>query len=144
MLLRICFFIPAAAIPPKARGRRGGATCSGCGKKEKAPATVVTWPELVHFDEVLRETESLVAERRVQETLEKRITLLEAGWAVAPSSVPANVANMEKVRPLLGDLVSKLNGLAVSQLSSVKLGEIVTATRPILNELFEAIGVARP
>lgn len=119
-------------------------TCSGCGEKEKAPATVVTWPELVHFDGVLREAESLVAEGRTLEVLEKRNALLNAGWAIAPASVPENVANMEKVRPLLGDLGSKLNGLAVPSLDSVKLGELVTGTRPILNELFEASGVVRP
>lgn len=119
-------------------------TCSGCGEKEKAPATVVTWPELVHFDGVLLEAESLVAEGRTLEVLEKRNAFLNAGWAVAPASVPENVADMEKIRPLLGDLGSKLNGLAVPSLDSVKLGELVTGTRPILNELFEASGVVRP
>lgn len=119
-------------------------TCSGCGEKEKAPATVVTWPELVHFDGVLREAESLVAEGRTLEVLEKRNAFLNAGWAIAPASVPENVANIEKIRPLLGDLGSKLNGLAVPSLDSVKLGELVTGTRPILNELFEASGVVRP
>jgi hypothetical protein len=119
-------------------------TCSGCGENEKDPATVVTWPELVHFDGVLREAESLVAEGRTLEILEKRNSFLNAGWAIAPASVPENVADMEKVRPLLGDLSSKLNGLTVSSLDSVKLGELVTGTRPILNELFEASGVVRP
>lgn len=121
-----------------------GLTCTSCGEKEAASATVVIWPELVHFDGVLREAESLVADGRTLEVLEKRNDFLNAGWAIAPASVPENVANMEKVRPLLGDLSSKLNGLAVPSLDSVKLGELVTGTRPILNELFEASGVVRP
>jgi hypothetical protein len=121
-----------------------GLTCAGCWKKEEASASVVTWPELVHFDKVLREAESLVAESRTREILEKRVALLNAGWAVAPASAPENVADMEKVRSLLGDLVSKLNGLAVSSLPSVKLNELILGTRSILNELFEVSGVKRP
>ena len=65
-----------------------GLTCLGCGKKAEVPASVVTWPELMHFDEVLREAKSLVAESRTREILEKRVALLNAGWAVAPASAP--------------------------------------------------------
>ena len=118
--------------------------CSGCGKKEGKSASVVTWPELVEFDKRLREAEALVAEGRLLEVLEKRKTFLNAGWAVAPSSVPENVAGMDKVRPLLGDLVSKLNGLAAPSLDSGIVGELVTGTRPIVNELFVASGAERP
>ena len=49
-----------------------------------------------------------------------------------------------KVRPLLGDLVSKLNGLAAPSLDSGIVGELVTGTRPIVNELFVASGAERP
>src|SRR5690606_28617500 len=98
-------------------------------------------PELVRFDGILREAEQIVRTGDTVAALTNRQILLEAGWAVAPPTVPANVADMEKVRPLLGDLVSKLNGLAVSSLAPEKLEEIVLATRPILNELFEASGV---
>jgi len=134
--IRLVPFLLAMMLP--------GLTGTGCREQAANYAAVVSWPELVRFDELLREAESLVAEGRTLEVLEKRNAFLNAGWAVAPASVPENAADMEKVRPLLGDLVSKLNGLAVPTLDSVKLGELITGIRPILNELFEASGVTRP
>jgi len=119
-------------------------TLGGCGGKETVPLTTVEWPELIRFEALLRETEQLVASGETVEVLKRRNALLEAGWAVAPPSVPANVADMEKVRPLLGDLVSKLNGLAVPSLEPVKMNELVLGIRPILIELFDASGIERP
>lgn len=142
--MKTAAFLPHRLVPLCLVAILIGLTCTSCGEKEEVPAAVVSWPELVHFDGVLREAESLIAGGRTLEVLEKRNAFLNAGWAIAPASVPENVANREKVRPLLGDLGSKLNGLAVPSLDSVKLGELVTGTRPILNELFEASGVERP
>jgi hypothetical protein len=119
-------------------------TLGGCFGKETAPPTAVEWPELIRFDALLRESAQLAASGETVEVIRRRNTLLEAGWAVAPPSVPANVADMEKVRPLLGDLVSKLNGLAVPSLEPVKLNEIILGIRPILIELMDASGVERP
>lgn len=113
----------------------------GCGKKAVVTPASVEWPELIRFDALLEETEKLVMSGEMLAALKNRQILLEAGWAVAPPTVPANVTDMEKVRPLLGDLVSKLNGLAVPSLEPEKLKEIILGIRPILIELFEAAGV---
>ncbi len=134
-----CFRIPLLVV-------LAAVSAGGCGREEAVAPAPVEWPELVRFDGILREAEQLVRAGDTVAALTNRQLLLEAGWAVAPPTVPANVADMEKVRPLLGDLVSKLNGLAVSSLAPEKLEEIVIAIRPILNELYEASGVdpARP
>ena len=119
-------------------------TLGGCGGKGAVAPTAFEWPELIRFEVLLRETENLLASGETVEVLKRRNSLLEAGWAVALPSVPANVGDMEKVRPLLGDVVSKLNGLAVAALESVKMKEIILGLRPLLTELFAASGVEHP
>jgi hypothetical protein len=121
-----------------------GLTHTGCEERAESPALRVEWPELTRFEAVLREAESLVATQKNMELLQMRTTLLKVGWSVTPASLPGKVHDMEKIRPLLGDLAAKLNALAVATLETRKMNELLAATRPILEELFEASGVPHP
>lgn len=115
---------------------------SGCERiDEQVSPDGVEWPELEHFDHVLREAEVHAEANRPLEILKTRAEFLEAGWAVNPASVPENVRNFDRVRPLLGDLVSRLNGLAVSNSDGAVVNNLVLSMRPVVSELIEASGL---
>ncbi len=125
-LLALAAFLPLVA-------------CSG--GYAPTPSAPIEWPELTRLEELLAELTPLVESGKTAETLLKRNLLLEVGWAVNHRTIPPNALHDEEVRLLLGDLVGKVNRLAVPALDEGTLREVVQGMNPIVAEIAKTSGV---
>lgn len=72
--------------------------------------------------------------------MKDRNRLVQAGWAVNPASVPENVADFAKVKALLSDLVSLVNGLAAPEAEPARLRELALGIPSVVEKLVGASG----
>ncbi|HRQ88618.1 MAG TPA: hypothetical protein PLA50_07460 [Bacteroidia bacterium] len=114
-----------------------------CSQKESGTdGSLVSWPELTAFGEIASQAEALARTKDRAGLLQRRTTLLEAGWAVSPRTVPENVADRERVHQLMSDLSSLVNGFAQSDISDERLFGLAGGLRPAVEALIEAAGAA--
>jgi len=115
---------------------------ASCGREvPQADAGPVVWPELAAFDEFAYRAEGLAKVKDRDGLLKQRATLLEAGWAVSPKTMPENVANRKRVHQLLGDLSSLVNGFATNEISDERLFALAEGLHPVVEALIEAAGM---
>lgn len=115
---------------------------ASCGEnRSEVSGEVVSWPELVAFDELAYRVEGLAKVKDHKAILSQRTRLLEAGWAVSPSTMPKNVSNPKKVHQLLGDLSSLVNRLAASDVPEEQLISLAEGLHPVVESLIEAAGM---
>jgi len=101
----------------------------------------IRWPELVAFESVAY-TAGVLAENQDREgILHQRTTILEAGWAVSPKTMPVNATNQDLVHKLLGDLTRLVNGMARSDMSDERLYTLADGLYPVVEELIEVSGM---
>ena len=70
----------------------------------------------------------------------RRRELIELGWAVNLETLPRESENMETLRQLLGDLVSKVNRLASPEIDFATMREVILGMKPIVAEVRRASG----
>lgn len=114
------------------------AACSG--DKGGLVGGTVAWSELERFESVLSEVSGLMESGRTGEAMQSRRQLLEAGWAVNLQTLPREANDGERPRQLIGDLVSKLNRLAVPEIEAVVLFEVITGMETVVAELKRECG----
>lgn len=108
----------------------------GCSKNEQTGIQVATtWPEFERFEALLLETAELSDAGKSVEVLRRRGELVEAGWAVNLQTLPTEANDCETLRLLLGDLVSKVNRLAVPAIDPSIMREVITGLKPIVTEI---------
>jgi len=113
----------------------------GCsGKKPAGEPVALEWPEFERFEVLLLESAGLIEAGKTTEVLLRRGQLVEAGWAVSMRTLPATSNNGETLRLLLGDLVSKINYLAVPAIDSSIMSEVIIGMKPIVAEIGRASG----
>ncbi len=114
---------------------------SGCsGKKPSAEPASLTWPELDRLEAALIESSELIEAGRTTELLLRRRQLLEVGWAVNLKTLPPESGNVETLRQLLGDLVSKVNRLASPEIDTSTMREVISGMKPIVAEIGRVSG----
>ncbi|MEM6277895.1 MAG: hypothetical protein AAF733_00350 [Verrucomicrobiota bacterium] len=114
--------------------------CSDTQNKE-SQGRVVSWPELVVFDELANRAGVLSRTKNLEGILRLRTALLEAGEAISPSSMPDHVRNPSQVQQLLGDLSSLLDGIAERDISDETLFALAEGLHPVAEAILEAAGV---
>jgi len=110
--------------------------CSKNGQTGMQEAT--TWPEFERFEALLLETADLSDAGKSAEVLRRRGQLVEAGWAVNLQTLPIEANDCETLRLLLGDLVNKVNRLAVPAIDPSIMREVITGIKPIVTEIGRA------
>lgn len=115
--------------------------CCGCSpQKDPARRAEVVWPELEHFESLVKNSSALIEVGKSTELILRRREILEAGWAVNLKTLPPGLESDESLRQLLGDLVSKVNRLAVPSIEPTVLNEVFQCLNPIVVEIHHAIG----
>ncbi len=113
----------------------------GCSGAKPSPEPVAPkWPELNRLEAVLTESSALIEAGRTTELLLRRRELIELGWAVNLETLPRESENMETLRQLLGDLVSKVNRLASPEIDFATMREVILGMKPIVAEVRRASG----
>ena len=102
---------------------------------------VVSWPELVQFDELSYRADGLARTDDLASVRASLSELLEAGQAVKPASVPSNVADRQQVDTILADLTSLVDGLSASDLDDESLTNLVLGLHPVIEKLIKAAGM---
>ncbi|MEM1443535.1 MAG: hypothetical protein AAGF67_14415 [Verrucomicrobiota bacterium] len=115
-------------------------SCSD-GQKESVEGEVVSWPELVTFDELAYRAEGLAKVKDREGILRDRSALLVAGQAVSLESMPENAKNPKQIEPLLGDLSSLVEGLSEADLPDERLFALVEGLHPVVESLIKAAGM---
>lgn len=117
---------------------------SGCSEKRETSGQVsVVWPEFERFEPLLLEAIGLIESGKTSEVLLRRGRLLEAGWAVNLQTLPPVANDCETLRRLLGDLVNKLNRLAVPEIDHATMSEVIIGMKPIVGEIGRASHIRR-
>lgn len=115
--------------------------CCGCSlQQDPAQRAEVVWPELEHFESLVKNSSALIEAGKSSELILRRREILEAGWAVNLKTLPPGLESDESLRLLLGDLVSKVNRLAVPSIEPAVLHEVFHGLNPIVVEIHHAIG----
>ncbi|MCB1202720.1 MAG: hypothetical protein KDN18_00560 [Verrucomicrobiae bacterium] len=120
-----------------------GEGCSGKAPESVAGATetmMEEWPEFERFEALFHEVSGLIETGRHAEVLMHRSRLLEAAWAVNLRTLPTGANKGETLRQLLGDLVSKVNCLAVPSIDETVVSEVISSMKPIVAEINRASG----
>lgn len=112
---------------------------SGCSEKRETGGHVaVAWPEFERFEPLLLEAVGLIEAGKTAEVLLRRGQLLETGWAVNLQTLPPVANDCETLRQLLGDLVNKLNRLAVPAIDQAMMSEVIVGMKPIVTQIGRA------
>lgn len=117
----------------------GGAGGSDGAAEEKE---VLLWPELIAFEPIALRAKILAEMEDREGILKERTTILEAGWAVSPSSMPENLPNHDQLHAILGKLTGLINGMARSDLSDERLFALASRLSPVVKELIAVSGAS--
>ena len=101
----------------------------------------VSWPEITRFDDIAFRADGYVRVKDYSAVRELYGDLLEAGKAVKMSTVPSQIANIQEVEVLLGDLTNMIDGLEADGLDDATLGNLVLGLHPVIAKLIEASGM---
>lgn len=114
-------------------------TLGSC-SRGKADDEPVSWPELVHFDELAYRADGLVRTGDLATVEASLSELLAAGRGVTPESVPSNAADPDQVVAALADLTDLVEGLA-STPGGADLEPLVLGLHPVIESLMTAAGM---
>ena len=101
----------------------------------------VTWPEITQFDDIAFRADGLLRVKDLDAARAMHDELLNAGLALDPSNIPANVANPQQVDFILGDLVSLVNGISKAGPNDPAYETLILGLHPLIAKLIEAAGM---
>lgn len=124
-------------LPSCEQNHSGGAVGSDAAAEEMG---ALLWPELIAFEQIALRAKRLAEKEDREGILKQRTAILEAGWAVSPSSMPENLPNHDQLHAILGKLTGLVNGMARSDLSDERLFALASRLSPVVKELIEVSG----
>ncbi len=102
---------------------------------------VVSWPELVRLDESSYRAEGFVRVGDLEAVRGMLSELREAGEALTPETVPANVKDPQEVETIFADLVSLVEGLTAEGTDDETMSTIILGMHPVIEKLIGAAGM---
>ena len=101
----------------------------------------VSWPEIIRFDDLAFRADGYARVSDFSAIREMKKELLDAGEAVTVDTIPTNVADLQQVELILGDLAGLVDDLATEDLDEASLKNTVLGLHPVIAKLIEASGM---
>lgn len=115
---------------------------ASCGPSESPTVDdSVSWPEINRFDDLAFRADGYARVSDFSAIREMKKDLLDAGKAVTVDTIPNNVADLQQVELILGDLAGLVDDLATEDLDDASLKNTVLGLHPVIAKLIEASGM---
>ena len=106
---------------------------ASCGPSESPTVDdSVSWPEINRFDDLAFRADGYARVSDFSAIREMKKDLLDAGKAVTVDTIPTNVADLQQVELILGDLAGLVDDLATEDLDDASLKNTVLGLHPVI------------